>query len=311
MEIIKIENLSKSYSSLKRKNNVLALDNVSLSVERGKIFGLLGQNGAGKTTLVKILLGLTHPTEGRFSLFGDSTNNYKNKKRIGYLPENHRFPNFLTAYQVLYYLGLLSELNYDGLKRKIYESLELVGLKGVEKKKVKTFSKGMMQRLGIAQAIIHNPDLIFLDEPTDGIDPIGRKEIRDILVRLKNENKTIFLNSHILSEVELITDNVAILHQGKLIKQGSISDLTAIENEYRITTDSELDTFLSKSDFVNFQLKKLNGFTYVLSGTDEDGLNKFVDLLRLNGITIKELIKQKLSLEEIFISLIKDLDKVK
>ncbi|MDP2302790.1 MAG: ABC transporter ATP-binding protein [Ignavibacteria bacterium] len=311
MEIIKIENLSKSYSSLKRKNNVLALDNVSLSVERGKIFGLLGQNGAGKTTLVKILLGLTHPTEGRFSLFGDSTNNYKNKKRIGYLPENHRFPNFLTAYQVLYYLGLLSELNYDGLKRKIFEALELVGLKGVEKKKVKTFSKGMMQRLGIAQAIIHNPDLIFLDEPTDGIDPIGRKEIRDILVRLKNENKTIFLNSHILSEVELITDNVAILHQGKLIKQGSISDLTAIENEYRITTDSELDTFLSKSDFVNFQLKKLNGFTYVLSGTDEDGLNKFVDLLRLNGITIKELIKQKLSLEEIFISLIKDLDKVK
>jgi len=309
MEIIKIENLSKDYSSLKRKNNLLALDNVSLSVERGKIFGLLGQNGAGKTTLVKILLGLTHPTEGRFSLFGDLTNNYKNKKRIGYLPENHRFPNFLTAYQVLYYLALLSELDYRGLKTKIYESLELVGLKGIEKKKVKTFSKGMMQRLGIAQSIIHNPDLIFLDEPTDGIDPIGRKEIRDILVRLKNENKTVFLNSHILSEVELITDNVAILHKGKLIKQGSITELTAIENEYKITTDAELDGFLYQGDFSKFNLKKLSGFTYVLTGSDESGLNNLIDLFRLKGITIKELIKQKLSLEEIFISLIKDLDK--
>lgn len=308
MEIIKIENLSKRYSSLFKKNEVLALNDVSLSIQSGTIFGLLGQNGAGKTTLIKILLGIIYPTSGKYSLLEESENNYHIKRQIGYLPENHKFPNFLNAYQVLNYFGRLSGLGKSELKNKIFSSLELVGLKGVERKKIKTYSKGMMQRLGLAQSLINNPNLIFLDEPTDGVDPIGRKEIRDILVELKNQNKTVFLNSHILSEVELITDSVAILHKGKLVKQGKVTELTARENEYRVVTDLALEEVFSVEELTAFKINKQSGFSYLIPETDETGINRFIDAARDRGVNIKELNQQKRKLEEIFVSLVEEIE---
>ena len=167
-----------------------------MNVSSGSIFGLLGPNGAGKTTLIKLLLGITFPTFGDGKIFGEDIKNYKTKQQIGYLPESHKYPPYLTGGGVLNFFGKLSGLNGNLLDKRIDELLELVNMNGLKNRKVKGYSKGEMQRLGLAQALINDPELIFLDEPTDGVDPIGRKEIRDILVSLKEQGKTIFLNSH-------------------------------------------------------------------------------------------------------------------
>jgi len=227
MSLIETKNLSKEYSSRFSKQKVNALNDFTFTANEGEIFGLLGPNGAGKTTLIKILLAITFQTSGSAKIFGMDVKSHKWKNKVGYLPENHKFPNYLTGEQVLSYYGRLSGLKNAGeLNKKIDEYLETMGLTKWRKTKIKKYSKGMMQKLGLAQSMLSNPDLIFLDEPTDGVDPIGRKEIRDILTNLRAKGKTIFLNSHLLSEVEMICDRVAILNKGDLIKEGSVDDLT-------------------------------------------------------------------------------------
>ncbi len=238
MKIIETKGLTKVYSSSFKKNKVQALVDFNLNVEKGVIFGLLGPNGAGKTTLVKLLLGITFPTAGSASMIERDISDYKTKKEIGYLPENHKYPSYLKGGEVLKYFGRLSGMNGAGLDKRIDELLELVKLSQWKKTKVKAYSKGMMQRLGLAQALINDPELIFLDEPTDGVDPIGRKEIRDILAELKSRQKTIFLNSHLLSEVELITDRVGILNKGRLLREGTVKELTEKKEEYKLVVDS-------------------------------------------------------------------------
>ena len=193
MNSIETNELTKVYSSSFGNKKVQALVDMNLSVENGTIFGLLGPNGAGKTTLVKLLLGITFPTFGSAKILGENISNYKIKSRVGYLPENHKYPPYLTGGEVLNFFGKLSGVDGNILDKKIDELLDMMKLLKWKKSKVKTYSKGMMQRLGLAQAMINDPDLIFLDEPTDGVDPIGRKEIRDILLELKNQKKTIFL----------------------------------------------------------------------------------------------------------------------
>ncbi len=225
MAIIETQNLSKEYSSKFSKQKVNALNDFTFTVSQGEIFGLLGPNGAGKTTLIKILLAITFPTSGSAKIFGTEANSHKWKTKVGYLPENHRFPNYLTGEQVLSYYGELSGMNNDAkMQKRIDEMLAMMNLTQWRKTKIKKYSKGMMQKLGLAQAMLSEPDLIFLDEPTDGVDPIGRKEIRDILTELKSRGKTIFLNSHLLSEVEMICDRVAILNKCDLIKEGNVDD---------------------------------------------------------------------------------------
>ncbi|MCX7878987.1 MAG: ATP-binding cassette domain-containing protein, partial [Ignavibacteria bacterium] len=182
MNVIETKDLSKQYVSGFSKKTVDALKNFSFSVSQGEIFGLLGPNGAGKTTLIKILLGITFPTKGEAKLFGLDVRQYKSKKKVGYLPENHRFPNYLTGEQVLRYYGQLSGMRNDSnMDKRIDELLSVMNLANWRKTKIKKYSKGMMQKLGLAQAMLSEPELIFLDEPTDGVDPIGRKEIRDML----------------------------------------------------------------------------------------------------------------------------------
>lgn len=308
MHSIETTGLSKTYSSKFGKVKVNALSDFNLSIEEGIIFGLLGPNGAGKTTLVKLLLGITFPTRGTAKILDHEISNYQIKSRIGYLPENHKYPSYLTAQNILDFFGKLSGVSGKNLPKKIDELLELVKLTKWKDAKVKSFSKGMMQRLGLAQALINDPKLIFLDEPTDGIDPIGRKEIRDILVELKSKGKTIFLNSHILSEVELITDRVGILNNGKLIKEGTVSELTARKEEYLINTEgNSVETIFTRfnSDLV---FAKVKDGSYNIKVSNSKELNLLIDHLRNNRVVIKEIIQQKSTLEEMFISLIKQTD---
>jgi ABC-2 type transport system ATP-binding protein len=224
------------------------------------------------------------------------------------LPEDHKYPPYLTGGDVLKFFGKLSGLNGTSLDKRIDELLELVNLSKLKKTKVKTYSKGMMQRLGLAQSLINDPELIFLDEPTDGVDPIGRKEIRDILLELKSRSKTIFLNSHLLSEVELITDRVGILNKGKLLREGTVKELTERKEEYKLTLSDELSE-LNKYADDNLIITKNHDRSYSVKVDDIRTMNILVDKLRDDNILIKEIVLQKNTLEEMFISLINQEEK--
>lgn len=303
---VEVVGLNKVYSSSFGKKKVFALTDLSLTVPSGTIFGLLGPNGAGKTTLVKLLLSITFPDSGSARILNEDISNIKIKKKLGYLPENHKYPPYLTGGETLKFFGQMSGLDGNTLEKKIDELLELMNLTKWKKSKIKTYSKGMMQRLGLAQAMINDPELIFLDEPTDGVDPIGRKEIRDVLVELKNRKKTIFLNSHILSEVELITDNVGILNKGNLLKEGTVRELTEKKEEYRLLFGGTLNADILNS--IN-GIKKDKEQYYNLKVNGINDLNVVIDSLRNKGVLIKEIIPQKNTLEEMFISLIQEADK--
>ena len=305
MKIIETKGLTKVYSSSFKKNKVQALIDFSLNVEKGVIFGLLGPNGAGKTTLIKLLLGITFPTSGNASIIEKDISDYKIKEKIGYLPENHKYPPYLKGGEVLKFFGRLSGMNGINLDKKIDELLELVKLIQWKKTKVKAYSKGMMQRLGVAQALINDPELIFLDEPTDGVDPIGRKEIRDILVELKSRQKTIFLNSHLLSEVELITDRVGILNKGKLLREGTVKELTEKKEEYKLVVENAINNI--ESD--NAVYTKQPDGSYIVKVRDTAELNRIIDNVRSKGVLLKEIVPLKSTLEEMFISLINESEK--
>ncbi len=306
---IETSSLSKVYTNSFGRKTVQALTDLSLSINEGTIFGLLGPNGAGKTTLVKILLGITFPTVGSAKILNNPISNYKVKSRVGYLPENHKYPSYLGGGEVLRFYGQLSGMSGGELNRKIDELLELVKLTRWKKTKVKAYSKGMMQRLGLAQAMLNDPELIFLDEPTDGVDPIGRKEIRDILLELKNKNKTIFLNSHLLSEVELITDRVAILHKGKLLREGTVQELTERKEEFKISLNEETENGFQFDLPDGSSFTKISNGSYSVKVESIKDLNSIIDQLRKKDIIIKEVIQQKNTLEEMFISLINESEK--
>jgi len=229
VSILEVRNLSKDYrqhfwSPLRR-----VLDNVSFEVNEREIFGFLGPNGAGKSTTIKILFEIIFQSSGTATLFGRPIGDKSVKKRIGFLPENPYFHDYLTATQFLQFHGGLYGMAEDALKRRIPEVLELVGMKGTQDIYLRNFSKGMLQRIGIAQAIIHDPDLIVLDEPMTGLDPLGRREVRDLMLELRSRRKTIFFSTHILSDVESICHRVAILNKGKLLSCGSLDELVSVE----------------------------------------------------------------------------------
>jgi len=226
--VITTADLRKNYGSVE------ALKGVSITVRPGEVFGLLGQNGAGKSTLIKILLGIVRKTEGEAELLGEPAGNATVRKRVGYLPEDHQFPGYHTGFSLLDFYGQLYGMSRLDRRRRIPEVLEIVGIAKRMHSKIRTYSKGMKQRLGIAQSIMHEPDVIFLDEPTDGVDPVGRREIRDLMQQLREQNKTVFVNSHLLGEVELICDRVAILQRGEMAREGTVADLTRQEGRYVI-----------------------------------------------------------------------------
>lgn len=213
---------------------VHALKDVSLNVERGEIFGLLGPNGAGKSTLVKILMTVVRPTRAEGFLLGEPVATKSALRRVGYLPENHRFPRYLTGRQTLELFASLSGTPRAERRKRIPELLEQVGMSAWADQKIGRYSKGMMQRVGIAQALAGDPDLVVLDEPTDGVDPVGRRDIRDLLVRLKEQGKTVFINSHLLSELEMVSDRVAIMVSGQVARCGTMAELAVTRRCYEI-----------------------------------------------------------------------------
>jgi ABC-2 type transport system ATP-binding protein len=227
MAAIEILGLEKTYMvGFWRKRPKRALQPLHLTVDDGEIFGFLGPNGAGKTTTLKMLMGLVFPTAGTARILGKDWTDPEVKAQIGFLPEQPYFYDYLTAHELLDYYGQLSGVSAKDRKFRVEEVLQRVGLTDIQGVQLRKFSKGMLQRVGIAQAILHHPKLIFLDEPMSGLDPLGRREVRDLILQLQQEGKTVFFSTHILSDAEALCDRVAIIHQGELRGVGAVEELT-------------------------------------------------------------------------------------
>ena len=312
--LVEIDNLEKTYTDgLVFRRRVDALRGASLSVRRGEIFGLLGPNGAGKTTLIKILLGIVRKTRGEATLFGRPAGDRKARRRVGYLPESHRLPRHLTANSALEYYGGLSDVPRREIRRRSPELLKLVGLEKWETTSVAKFSKGMQQRLGLAQSLLHDPDLLVLDEPTDGVDPVGRADIRRVLGQLKERGKTIFLNSHLLQELELVSDRVAILRRGRVARIGTLDEVRQLAAGGRLEValqlegepdaiDSALAGFdVRKRDTVGAQRVQV-----IVAAENQAGIDAATDAIRRSGVSLCGLVRRQRTLEEAFIELVGD-----
>ena len=297
MSVIETHELRKTYGRIE------ALKGVSLKVEKGQIYGLLGQNGAGKTTLIKILLGIVKKTAGEASLLDQQAGTAAVRKRVGYLPEDHQFPGYHTGQSLMEFYGTLYGVPAGVQRTMIPKALEMVGIAGRAKSKIKTYSKGMKQRLGIAQALLHAPDLIILDEPTDGVDPLGRREIRELMGRLKEQGHTIFLNSHLLGEVELICDRVAILQQGKLVREGTIKELTEQKGLVEMALAPGQAFPLDAVARLGFAVKAgEKAEQVVVALTEGQTIDPVVKMLAEKGLNLRHLVEQKQSLEAAFLA---------
>lgn len=291
--VIDISETRKRYSG-----GVEALRGVSLQVPRGGIFGLLGPNGAGKSTLVKILMTIVRPTQCQGTMLGMPVGHKATLARVGYLPELARFPEYLKGGEVIRYVAGLSGVSAKRAKVRSEELLELVGMKEWGNRKMGSYSKGMKQRIGLAQALVNDPEIVFLDEPTDGVDPKGRLEMRAILQRMRDEGRTVFINSHLLGELEMICDSVAIMDEGQLVRQGTVQELTEKSRRYEIRIGQNISSGLAdqlKRDGVEINDDTLS----VYQGTAEP-MQPIIDALRAEGVTIVEMREVRQSLEDLF-----------
>ncbi len=239
--VLETRDLTKVFKDFWYRDKVRAVDNVSIQVGSGEVFGLLGPNGSGKSTVVKLALGLLRPTKGFVAVFGRPARSYRNKGRIGYMPEESYLYRYLDAEATLDFYGKLYNLPRAERKKRTQALLKMVGLTGARRRPIKEYSKGMARRIGLAQALIGDPELVFLDEPTTGLDPIGTREIKDLIIDLKNRGKTIFLCSHLLADVEDVCDRIAILYGGKVCAEGSVEELLSKKNTTRITAPTLSD----------------------------------------------------------------------
>ena len=302
--LIEVSGLKKQYKSSFRKPPIVALDGIDFQVRAGELFGLLGPNGAGKTTTVKILLGLTHATSGSASIGGLPVRDPESRRRVGYLPEGHKIPNYLTARQAMSIFGRMSGMDTASIKRRVPELLERVGLSQWADVRIKKFSKGMTQRLGLTCALIHSPQVLLLDEPTDGVDPVGRREIRDLLRDEAKNGVAVLLNSHLLSEIELTCDHVAVLRRGKVAAFGSVEELTRTKAQYKMVVSPLDENLVTAFRDSGASVERVNGHM-VLSVTDVPHLNALVDELRSRGGLLTELTPVRSTLEDVFVDLVR------
>jgi len=231
---VEIENLTKVFKVPMRRERVVAVRDLSLRVEAGEVYGLLGPNGSGKSTTLKILLGLVTPTRGETRVFGEDSRRVRSRRDVGFVPENPYFYKFLTGVETVRFFGQLSGLRGRALEDRVRELLDLVGLAEAADRRVGSYSKGMLQRVGLAQALVQDPGLLVLDEPTAGVDPVGSREIRDLILALKARGKTILICSHLLSQVQEICDRVGILARGSLVREGRVEDLLAVHDRTEV-----------------------------------------------------------------------------
>lgn len=309
--VIDVQDLRKVYrEGWIRRKSIEALRGVSLQVGRGEIFGLLGPNGAGKTTLIKVLLGIVRKSGGEAQMLEAPVGTREIRRQIGYLPESHRIPRHLTAYSALEYYGGLSGVPAGKVRLQRDDLLNTVGLQGWGKTPVRKFSKGMQQRLGLAQAMLHDPELLVLDEPTDGVDPVGRTEIRDVLKQLKDRGKTVFLNSHLLQELELVCDRVAILNHGRVRTVGKLEEVThRPENEATFLLEDGEDAIresLQGYEILQWQPIDERRFRVTLAINEQQTVDHCIDALRQRRVSIHSITRRKLTLEQAFLELIKE-----
>ncbi|MEM1226942.1 MAG: ABC transporter ATP-binding protein [Planctomycetota bacterium] len=336
--IVSVEDLQKTYrSGWLGRGQVQALRRVSLRAERGQVFGLLGPNGAGKTTLIKVLLGVIGSSGGRASLFGLAAGSATARRRVGYLPESLRIDRHHTARTALRYYGRLSGLDGAAIRSRSDRLLDLVGLAGRDRESVRRFSKGMLQRLGLAQALMHDPDLLVLDEPTDGLDPVGRSEVRGVIERLRDDGKTIFLNSHILHEVELVCTHLAIMASGRVLATGPLAALRAgqldenaepangrkiIETEFSLPADVPAGAFLRQAlgegeceptgpiHLADPPIRTLRhgdesaDHRAEITGVNQADIDRLVDAIRAAGGSLMAMTPQRVTLEDTFMRLV-------
>ncbi len=304
---IDLQGVHKTY-----RGKVHALRGIDMRVGRGEVFGLLGPNGAGKSTLVKILMTVIRPSKQRGHLLGHPVGHKPTLARVGYLPEHHTFPGYLTGAQILDFYGAMAGVVRSDRKKRIGALLDMVGMTDWADKKVKGYSKGMRQRVGIAQSLMNDPALVLLDEPTDGVDPEGRRDIRGIMNRLRDEGRTVFINSHLLSELEAVCDRVAILVQGTVERQGTIDSLTQDQRRYEIelvgTEAPEVRQALSCDGNTLTTGESLEVERNVIRiGTDDPVVvQPLVDAVRAAGLTIRSLRPVRPSLEDLFMEAVRD-----
>ncbi len=336
---INLANVEKTY-----KGKVRALRGVSMRVHRGEIFGLLGPNGAGKSTLVKILMTIVRPTKCEGALLGAPIGQKDTLARVGYLPEHLRFPGYLTGEQTLDYMAALAKVPSKVRKKRAEEMLELVGMTAWRKKKIGSYSKGMKQRLGIAQSLMNDPDIVLLDEPTDGVDPVGRRDIRNVMVEMKERGKSVLINSHLLGEVEMVCDRVSILVQGQVAAQGTLDELTDGGRRYEIEIEPATEQTPQKlfegvaaltqaerppiappppsnapptkrpgavipvwrGELTTGEAAEFDGRTLRINTMDAKPIQSIIDALRQRGVVIRSLRPVRPSLEDLFIEAVAD-----
>jgi ABC-2 type transport system ATP-binding protein len=293
---IQIQGLTKKYL---QRGEVVAVDNLNLDVEEGEIFGFLGPNGAGKTTTIKMLLGLIFPTSGSAVMLSRPIGDVEARRQVSYLPESPYFYDHLTGGELLDFFGRLYGLETNARRRKVDELMDLVGLKNDKQKQLKQYSKGMLQRVGLAQALINDPKLLIFDEPTSGLDPVAHIEIRNLILSLRDQGKTVFLSSHQLSDVELVCDRVAILNFGRLVKMGAVDDLVQ-GSRTEIVAEQVAPEGLEAIRRLSPNMVSANG-TITAFHEDVDAVNQIVDLVRSHGGRLVSVVPQRRRLEDIFV----------
>jgi ABC-2 type transport system ATP-binding protein len=278
--VIETRNLSKVYRDFWGRQKVRALKALDLEVRKGEIFGLLGPNGSGKTTTMKLLLGLLFPTSGQALVFGQPATEVTKNERLGYLPEESYLYRFLNAEETLDFYGRLFDMPAATRRKRAAELIDMVGLTGARRRQLREYSKGMTRRIGLAQALINDPELILLDEPTSGLDPIGTREMKDLILRLKAQGKTIVMCSHFLSDVQDVCDRIAILHLGELKELGRVDSLLRIQDETEIRA----------------------------TGLSEDAKREITEVIARHGGMLKSIDTPTTTLEELFLKIVRDSD---
>jgi ABC-2 type transport system ATP-binding protein len=276
--VVEARNLSKTYRDFWGRSKKVALKPLDLEVRRGEIFGLLGPNGSGKTTTLKLLLGLIFPSSGEALVFGRDATDVSKNERIGYLPEESYLYKFLDAEETLDFYGRLFDMPPEERKRRADMLIEMVGLSRDKKRQLKEYSKGMTRRIGVAQALINDPELVMLDEPTSGLDPIGTREMKDLIIDLKNRGKTVIMCSHLLADVEDVCDRIAVLHQGELKELGRVEDLLRVTDVTQIRA----------------------------TGLSEAAREEIRAVLQRHGSTDAEIGNPRTTLEDLFLDIIRD-----